>query len=97
MLPAYHNVEAHLHLLDGFRGSGEGFQPRGRDPALVNKSADFLRDEHMVPPVWYQEENKGMVRTEDGRWVLPPRHRDIDEHPDDTDHHLQQLGLTAST
>ncbi|CAD6340153.1 unnamed protein product [Miscanthus lutarioriparius] len=96
-ISCYHNLEAHLHLLDGFRGSGEGFQPRGRDPALVNKSADFLRDEHMVPPVWYQEENKGMVKTEDGRWVLPPRHRDIDEHPDDTDHHLQQLGLTAST
>ena len=97
MLPAYHNLEAHLHLLDGFRGSGEGFELRGRDPALVNKSADFLRDEHMVRPCGNQAENKGMGRTEDGRWVLPPRHRDIDEHPDDTDHHLQQLGLNAST
>jgi len=95
-ISCYHNLEAHLHLLDGFRGSGEGFQLRGRDPALVNKSADFLREEHMVPPVWCQAENKGMVRTEDGRWVLPPRHRDIDEHPDDTDHHLQQLGLTLT-
>ncbi|OEL25453.1 Phospholipase A1-Igamma1, chloroplastic [Dichanthelium oligosanthes] len=96
-ISCYHNLEAHLHLLDGFRSAGEGFELRGRDPALVNKSADFLRDDHMVPPVWYQAENKGMVRTEDGRWVLPPRHRDIDEHPADTDHHLQQLGLTAST
>ncbi|KAF8663206.1 hypothetical protein HU200_055808 [Digitaria exilis] len=91
----YHNLEAYLHLLDGFRGSGEVFELRGRDPALVNKSADFLRDECMVPPVWYQAENKGMVRMEDGRWVLAPRHREIDEHPEDTDHHLQQLGLTA--
>ncbi|CAL4952045.1 unnamed protein product [Urochloa decumbens] len=96
-ISCYHNLEAHLHLLDGFRGAGEGFEPRGRDPALVNKSADFLRDDHMVPPVWYQAENKGMVRTEDGRWVLPPRHRDIDQHPEDTEHHLKQLGLNAST
>ncbi|PUZ58402.1 hypothetical protein GQ55_5G507300 [Panicum hallii var. hallii] len=91
------DITQHLHLLDGFRGRGGGFEPRGRDPALVNKSTDFLRDEHMVPPVWYQAENKGMVRAEDGRWVLLPRHRDIDEHPEDTDHHLQRLGLTASS
>ncbi|RLM92390.1 phospholipase A1-Igamma1, chloroplastic-like [Panicum miliaceum] len=96
-ITCYHNLEAHLHLLDGFRGRGWGFEPRGRDPALVNKSTDFLRDEHTVPPVWYQAENKGMVRAEDGRWVLLPRHRDIDEHPEDTDHHLQRLGLTASS
>ncbi|CAO2161363.1 unnamed protein product [Urochloa humidicola] len=96
-ISCYHNLEAHLHLLDGFRGRGEGFELRGRDPALVNKSADFLRDNHMVPPVWYQAENKGMVRTEDGRWVLLPRHRDIPEHPEDTDHHLQRLGLNASS
>lgn len=94
-LSCYHNLEAHLHLLDGFRGSGAGFEPRGRDPALVNKSTDFLREDHMVPPVWYQAENKGMVRTEDGRWVLPPRQRVLDDHPEDTDHHLQRLGLTA--
>jgi hypothetical protein len=98
-ITCYHNLEAHLHLLDGFwgRARGGGFEPRGRDPALVNKSTDFLRDEHMVPPMWYQAENKGMVRAEDGRWVLLPRHRDIDEHPEDTDHHLQRLGLTASS
>ncbi|KAJ1282235.1 hypothetical protein BS78_03G036000 [Paspalum vaginatum] len=93
-ISCYHNLEAHLHLLDGFRSSGEGFRLHGRDPALVNKSADFLREHHKVPPVWYQAENKGMVRTEDGRWVLPSRHRDIDEHPEDTDHHLRELGLT---
>ncbi|CAL4963156.1 unnamed protein product [Urochloa decumbens] len=97
-ISCYHNLEAHLHLLDGFRGAGEGFELRGgRDPALVNKSADFLRDDHMVPPVWYQAENKGMVRTEDGSWVLPPRHRDIDQHPEDTEHHLKQLGLNAAS
>lgn len=92
----YHNLEAHLHLLDGYQGRGQGFQLCGRDPALVNKAADFLLDEHMVPPVWRQDENKGMVRTEDGRWVLPPRQREVDDHPEDTDHHLDQLGLTAN-
>ncbi|RCV25007.1 hypothetical protein SETIT_5G132200v2 [Setaria italica] len=96
-ITCYHNLEAHLHLLDGFRSRGEGFELSGRDPALVNKSTDFLRDEHKVPPVWYQAENKGLVKTEDGRWVLRPRHRDIAEHPEDTDHYLQRLGLTTSS
>jgi hypothetical protein len=40
--------------------------------------------------------NKGMVRTEDGRWVLTPRPRNVQKHPDDIDHHLQQLGLIAN-
>lgn len=92
-----HNLEAHLHLLDGYRGRGRrDFQPCGRDPALVNKAADFLRDEHMVPPEWRQDANKGMVRTDDGRWVLPPRHREVHDHPDDMEHHLHQLGLIAN-
>ncbi|CAO2196174.1 unnamed protein product [Urochloa humidicola] len=91
----YHNLEAHLHLLDGYQGRGKAFQLCGRDPALVNKAADFLRDEHMVPPEWRQDENKGMVRADDGRWVLPKRHRDVHEHPEDIEHHLQQLGLIA--
>ncbi|OEL25458.1 Phospholipase A1-Igamma1, chloroplastic, partial [Dichanthelium oligosanthes] len=73
-ITCYHNLEAHLHLLDGFRGRGEGFDLGGRDPALVDKSTDFLRDDHKVPPVWYKAENKGLVRTDDGRWVLLPRH-----------------------
>ncbi|RLM60930.1 hypothetical protein C2845_PM14G12370 [Panicum miliaceum] len=98
MTPAcYHNLEAHLHLLDGYQGRGRPFQLCGRDPALVNKAADFLRDEHMVPPEWrQQDENKGMVRADDGRWVLPPRQREVHDHPEDIDHHLQQLGLTAT-
>jgi pimeloyl-ACP methyl ester carboxylesterase len=38
-ISCYHNLEAHLHLLDGFRGSGEGFELRGRDPALPPRRA----------------------------------------------------------
>uniref|UniRef100_M8B1V8 Lipase n=1 Tax=Aegilops tauschii TaxID=37682 RepID=M8B1V8_AEGTA len=94
-LACYHNLEAHLHLLDGYQGRGKEFKLGGRDPALVNKAADFLMDEHMVPDGWRQELNKGMVRTEDGRWMLPHRPRNVEEHPEDTDLHLAELGLAA--
>ncbi|KAF7033457.1 hypothetical protein CFC21_044554 [Triticum aestivum] len=95
-LACYHNLEAHLHLLDGYQGRGKEFKLGGRDPALVNKAADFLMDEHMVPDGWRQELNKGMVRTEDGRWMLPHRPRNVEEHPEDTDLHLAELGLAAA-
>ncbi|KAK3138880.1 hypothetical protein QOZ80_5AG0374630 [Eleusine coracana subsp. coracana] len=63
----YHDLEAHLHLLDGYHGRGERFVlASGRDPALVNKACDFLKDHHGVPPCWRQDENKGMVRGPDG-------------------------------
>ncbi|KAH7863314.1 hypothetical protein Vadar_016052 [Vaccinium darrowii] len=72
-----HNLEAHLHLLDGYYGKdnphGRGHDrfilSTGRDTALVNKSCDFLKDYLDVPPNWRQEENKGMVKGEDGRWI----------------------------
>ncbi|TVU36885.1 hypothetical protein EJB05_18838, partial [Eragrostis curvula] len=95
-LACYHNLEAHLHLLDGYQARGMGFQLCGRDPALVNKAADFLRDDHRVPPVWRQDANKGMVRTDEGRWVLPPRERELHDHPEDTEQHLQKLGLLSN-
>ncbi|XP_062231288.1 phospholipase A1-Igamma1, chloroplastic-like [Phragmites australis] len=86
----YHNLEAHLHLLDGYHGHGERFVlASGRDPALVNKACDFLKDHHGVPPCWRQDENKGMVRGRDGRWVQPDRHGwhldddDLDDHHHD--------------
>jgi hypothetical protein len=88
----YHNLEAHLHLLDGYKGRGREFELGGRDPALVNKAADFLRDEHMVPSGWRQELNKGMIRTEEGKWTLPERPRYAEDYPD-TEHYLRQLGL----
>lgn len=89
----YHNLEAHLHLLDGYHGRGERFVlTSARDPALINKACDFLKDHHMVPPYWRQDENKGMIRASDGRWIQPERPR-IEDHPEDTHHHLKQLGL----
>ncbi|XP_061369104.1 phospholipase A1-Igamma1, chloroplastic-like [Gastrolobium bilobum] len=91
-----HNLEAHLHLLDGYHGRNREFEvTSGRDIALVNKDCDFLKDEHTVPPRWRQDLNKGMIMTEDGRWVLAERPKLVD-HPEDIDHHLKQLGLASS-
>ncbi|TKY62396.1 Phospholipase A1-Igamma1 [Spatholobus suberectus] len=60
-----HNLEAHLHLLDGYHGRNRAFErTTGRDLALVNKDCDFLKDEHSVPPRWRQDLNKNMVKTE---------------------------------
>jgi len=37
-LVCFHNLEAHLHLLDGYQGRGREFRLCGRDPALVTSS-----------------------------------------------------------
>ncbi|PSS14581.1 Phospholipase [Actinidia chinensis var. chinensis] len=74
----FHNLEAHLHLIDGYHGEGKKFElTTGRDPALVNKSCDFLQDHLMIPPNWRQDENKGLVRTPDGRWTEPERPKHV--------------------
>ncbi|PIN04610.1 putative lipase [Handroanthus impetiginosus] len=86
-----HNLEAHLHLLDGYHGKCKEFRLASeRDIALVNKSCDFLKDEYGVLPYWWQDEHKGMVKTSDGRWVLPERPL-IEAHPPDTAHHFEQV------
>ncbi|CAM8973695.1 unnamed protein product [Rhodiola kirilowii] len=90
-----HNLEAHLHLLDGYHGKGHKFVlSSGRDPALVNKASDFLKDHYLVPPNWRQDENKGMIQNLDGRWMQPERSK-LDEHPDDMIHWLVKLGLMS--
>lgn len=88
-----HNLEAHLHLLDGYHGKGHKFLlASGRDPALVNKAADFLKDHYLVPPFWRQDENKGMVRSQEGRWMQLERPK-LDDHPEDIHLHLEHLGF----
>ncbi|KAA8528076.1 hypothetical protein F0562_035055 [Nyssa sinensis] len=63
-----HNLEALLHLIDGYHGKDRKFcLVTKRDIALVNKCCDFLKSEYGVPPHWRQDENKGMVRNSDGR------------------------------
>ncbi|KFK35847.1 hypothetical protein AALP_AA4G044700 [Arabis alpina] len=88
-----HNLEALLHLVDGYHGKEEErfSLVTKRDIALVNKSCDFLRSDYHVPPCWRQDENKGMVKNGDGRWVLPDRPRLEPHLPEDMTHHLQQL------
>ncbi|KAB2602016.1 phospholipase A1-Igamma2 [Pyrus ussuriensis x Pyrus communis] len=91
-----HNLEAHLHLLDGYHGKGHRFVlASGRDPALVNKASDFLKDHYLVPPYWRQDHNKGMVRCKDGRWIQAERPKLDNHHPEDIHHHLKQLGLAS--
>jgi hypothetical protein len=86
-----HNLEALLHLVDGYHGKGRRFcLVTEGDIALVNKCCDFLRGEYGVPPHWRQDENKGMVRSGDGRWVLPERPR-VEAHPPDMAHLLEQV------
>ncbi|XP_062080852.1 phospholipase A1-Igamma1, chloroplastic-like [Humulus lupulus] len=88
-----HNLEALLHLLDGYHGKGQRFVlSSGRDPALVNKACDFLKDHYLVPPFWRQDQNKGMIRGNDGRWVQPERPK-LDDHPSDMHHYLNYIGL----
>ncbi|KAK7245403.1 hypothetical protein RIF29_40245 [Crotalaria pallida] len=90
-----HNLEAHLHLIDGYHGRNQEFKATtGRDLALVNKDSDFLKDEHSVPPSWRQDLNKNMIRTQDGKWVQAERKR-LEDHPEDIDFHLKELGLAA--
>ncbi|XP_074321269.1 phospholipase A1-Igamma3, chloroplastic-like [Silene latifolia] len=85
-----HNLEALLHLVDGYHGKGRKFRlVTKRDIALVNKDSNMLKSEYGVPPKWRQDHNKGMVRNSEGRWVMPDRAR-VEAHPPDTAHHFAQ-------
>ncbi|ERN14554.1 phospholipase A1-Igamma3, chloroplastic [Amborella trichopoda] len=101
-IPARHNLELYLHLVNAYNGPKGGFKPAyKRDPALLNKSDTILKEKFHMPPCWRQDENKGLVRAQDGRWVVPER-TSIDAHPPDTDHHLEQAlkiapGSSATT
>ncbi|KAJ6695745.1 PHOSPHOLIPASE A1-IIGAMMA [Salix koriyanagi] len=64
---------AMLHIVAGWNGEDQEFELKvKRSLALVNKSSEFLKDECLVPGIWWVEKNKGMVRNEDGEWVLAP-------------------------
>jgi len=85
-LSCFHNLEALLHLLDGYHGREQRFHlSSGRDPAMVNKSCDFLKEHYLVPPFWRQDANKGMIQNSEGRWVQPDRIRIIEERHTDAD------------
>lgn len=70
----FHNLEAYLHLVDGYVSSNAGFRSSAkRDVALVNKSSGLLTDEMKIPAYWNQLANKGLVQNKYGRWVQPKR------------------------
>ncbi|KAL0389313.1 UNVERIFIED_CONTAM: Phospholipase A1-Igamma3, chloroplastic [Sesamum calycinum] len=67
----------------------------GVELALDHTHSPFLKrngdlSDYGVPPYWWQDEHKGMVRMADGRWTLPERPR-IEAHPPDTAHHFEQV------
>ncbi|BBN08350.1 phospholipase A1 [Marchantia polymorpha subsp. ruderalis] len=68
-----HDLEGYLHLVDGYHGFNLPFEKTLRCIALANKKQDFLKPEYFIPPMWWQEENKGMIRDENGEWILPTR------------------------
>ncbi|KAI3449716.1 hypothetical protein Pfo_006381 [Paulownia fortunei] len=95
-LACAHNLEAHLHLLDGYHGRGQRFVlANGRDCALVNKDCDFLKDEYEIPPKWRQDHNKGMVRNKEGRWMQQER-AIVDDHPTHVLHHLNKIEVSPN-
>ncbi|KAM7274747.1 hypothetical protein ACFE04_016613 [Oxalis oulophora] len=69
----WHNLQAMLHIVAGWNGEDEPFKFRvKRSVALVNKSCEFLKDECLVPGVWWIVKNKGLILTEDGDWIFAP-------------------------
>ncbi|MFS7921360.1 putative phospholipase A(1) [Helianthus anomalus] len=81
----WHNLQGMLHVVAGWNGADGEFKLKvPRSLALVNKSSEFLKDEHLVPGSWWIEKNKGMVLNGNGDWVLePPDEEDIPV-PEDT-------------
>lgn len=74
----WHNLQAMLHIVAGWNGEKAEFELKvKRSVALVNKSCEYLKDELLVPGSWWVVQNKGMVKNEEGEWVLAP--------PDDDD------------
>lgn len=41
-----------------------------RSIVLVNKLCEFLKDECLVLGFWWVEKNKGMIKDENGEWVI---------------------------
>ncbi|XVE95952.1 hypothetical protein REPUB_Repub02eG0179800 [Reevesia pubescens] len=66
-----HNMDVHLHGVAGVQ-ENNGFRLAvDHDIALVNKYLDRLKDEHKIPPNWWNGENrKKMVQMEDGHWKV---------------------------
>ncbi|XP_018436435.2 phospholipase A1-IIdelta-like [Raphanus sativus] len=67
----WHNLQAMLHVVAGWNGKNQKYEMKvKRNIALVNKSCALLKEECLVPECWWVEKNKGMIKTEDGDWVM---------------------------
>ncbi|XP_007048712.2 PREDICTED: phospholipase A1-IIdelta [Theobroma cacao] len=74
----WHNLQAMLHIVAGWNGKDGEFELKvKRSLALVNKSCAFLKDELLVPGSWWVEKNKGLIKTEDGEWIMAPSDEDL--------------------
>ncbi|XVE83554.1 hypothetical protein DITRI_Ditri16bG0096500 [Diplodiscus trichospermus] len=75
----WHNLQVMLHIVAGWNGEEREFEVKvKRSLALVNKSSGFLKDELLVLDSWWIKKNKGLVRNEDGEWVMaPPTDEDL--------------------
>jgi hypothetical protein len=67
-----HNLECYLHALAGDQGDGKDFQMVvDREVALVNKSADTLKDKYpAVPANWWVINHKRKITGVVGRWMF---------------------------
>ncbi|KAI4331094.1 hypothetical protein MLD38_029317 [Melastoma candidum] len=85
-IDSWHRLEGYLHGVAGTQGDGGGFKlALKRDPALVNKVGEVLRNKYRVPAAWWCLKNRGMVQLKDGSWTLDDHELD-DPNDSDDDH-----------